>query len=176
MPMITKPYLVFIRLGRPLRSRDMTELGVASPIRFLVVCVGPKSFVHDYAAFGRLVSTLLIDPMFLEACYLAQNVQDLIHAVDKLELRSMVLPTPQRITPCTLMAMYRQLKNEAPRMQRRKTVLRLMPSQCQLINELPRSNSWYVVLEPEQESERDFDARNTTLEAHLNDLKGELSA
>uniref|UniRef100_A0A670KHC5 Anion exchange protein n=1 Tax=Podarcis muralis TaxID=64176 RepID=A0A670KHC5_PODMU len=87
---LDQPTMAFVRLQEAALMDSVLEVPV--PVRFLFVLLGPSSANMDYHEIGRSISTLMSDKQFHEAAYLADDRQDLLHAINEFLDCSVVLP------------------------------------------------------------------------------------
>ncbi|KAJ7322124.1 hypothetical protein JRQ81_018411 [Phrynocephalus forsythii] len=87
---LDQPTMAFVRLQEAAQLDAVLEVPV--PVRFLFVLLGPSSANMDYHEIGRSISTLMSDKQFHEAAYLADERQDLLHAINEFLDCSVVLP------------------------------------------------------------------------------------
>uniref|UniRef100_H9GAE4 Uncharacterized protein n=1 Tax=Anolis carolinensis TaxID=28377 RepID=H9GAE4_ANOCA len=87
---LDQPTMAFVRLQEAAQLDAVLEVPI--PVRFLFVLLGPQSANMDYHEIGRSISTLMSDKQFHEAAYLADDRQDLLHAINEFLDCSVVLP------------------------------------------------------------------------------------
>ncbi|XP_060638777.2 anion exchange protein 2 isoform X1 [Anolis sagrei] len=87
---LDQPTMAFVRLQEAAQLDAVLEVPI--PVRFLFVLLGPPSANMDYHEIGRSISTLMSDKQFHEAAYLADDRQDLLHAINEFLDCSVVLP------------------------------------------------------------------------------------
>uniref|UniRef100_A0A8C3YR49 Anion exchange protein n=1 Tax=Catagonus wagneri TaxID=51154 RepID=A0A8C3YR49_9CETA len=91
---LERPVLGFVRLKEPMETEQEPEEteGLAAPLRFLVVLLGPEQGHIDYSQLGRAAATLMSEKVFHAEARVAQSKEDLVHSLGGFLDCSLVLP------------------------------------------------------------------------------------
>ncbi|XP_053422446.1 anion exchange protein 4 isoform X3 [Nycticebus coucang] len=95
---LTQPLGAFVRLRDPVVLGPLTE--VPLPSRFFCLLLGPPTLAKCYHEMGRAAAVLLSDPQFQWSLRRANNLHDLLAALDTFLEEVTVLP-PGRWDPTT---------------------------------------------------------------------------
>ncbi|XP_057353062.1 electrogenic sodium bicarbonate cotransporter 4 isoform X4 [Manis pentadactyla] len=87
---LDQPFIAFVRLIQSAMLGGMTEVPV--PTRFLFILLGPSGRAKSYNEIGRAIATLMVDDLFSDVAYKAQNREDLIAGIDEFLDEVIVLP------------------------------------------------------------------------------------
>ncbi|NXD31869.1 B3AT protein, partial [Spelaeornis formosus] len=87
---LEQPVLAFVRLKDAVTLDGV--LNVSTPVRFLVVVLGPDSPQISYHELGRAIGTMMSERVFRRDACLAEARQDLVRAVEDFLDASIVLP------------------------------------------------------------------------------------
>ncbi|KAM3658374.1 band 3 anion transport protein isoform 4-T5 [Ammospiza maritima maritima] len=87
---LEQPMLAFVRLKDAVTLDGV--LDVSTPVRFLVVVLGPDTPQISYHEIGRAIGTMMSERVFRRDAYLAEGRQELLRAVEDFLDASIVLP------------------------------------------------------------------------------------